>query len=356
MRSREPVAGAAPADAAGIADQAAAWLVALDSDDAAERAAARRGFADWKRQDPRHADAAERMQGFVRQVRQVRGGATAQARAAHAALDTAHDSARQSQRRRSAVRAAGTVALVALLALPSWLALHRHPPAHLWADLRTSSGEWSRHTLSDGSQITLSGVSAIRWRADGASRVVELVGGSILVYGARDATRPFYVQTPLGRVRALGTRFAVRYDDGGMTVEMLESRVAVQTTEQWRRDPEGGARAGALVVTAGQRVHLGAQGAGPLQPLDPAGVEQGWQRHQLVVDDRPLPEVLDQLARHHPGPLHFDRRALLPIRVTGVLPLDDTAQALRLLQRNFPQLRMRSLAARWVWVDLQPAS
>ena len=75
-----------------------------------------------------------------------------------------------------------------------------------------------------------------------------------------------------------------------------------------------------------------------------------------MVDNRPLAEVLDQLARHHPGPMRFDREALAQIRVTGVLPLDDTAKALRLLQRNFPELRVRSVAGRWVWIDLQPAS
>ena len=63
--------------------------------------------------------------------------------------------------------------------------------------------------------------------------------------------------------------------------------------------------------------------------------------------------LLEQIARHHPGPVRFDRAALADIRVSGVLPLDDTAQTLRLLQRSFPQLRMRFLASRWVWVDLQ---
>lgn len=355
------------ADSADIAEKAAAWIVQLDSDDAAERAAAQRGFAAWTAEDPRHAEAAARLQAFVSQVQQVRGSAAGEGRAARAALDAAQDGTRQARRRRVATRVAGALALVVVLALPSWLAVHSHPPAHWWADLRSSSGEWSRHTLSDGSQITLSGVSAVHWRVDDTRRVVQLVRGSILVDVAKDAARPFYVQTPLGRIRALGTRFAVTYDDGGMTLEMLESRVSVQTPDPWRgfdgiegsdgNDGTGGrSRNRALVVDAGQRVHVGATGVGPVQPMDPARVEQGWQRHQLVVDDRPLPEVLDQLARHHAGPLRFDREALASIRVSGVLPLDDTAQALRLLQRNFPQLRMRSVASRWVWVDLPPAS
>ncbi len=340
---------APPAD---LAEQAAGWIVGLDSDDADERARAQRGFAAWRAQSPQHAEAAARLEAFIGRVRQAAGPGAADAQAARAALNAVQPGA-QPRRSRALGRAAGAVALVALLAVPSWLALHSHPPAHLWADVRSSAGEWRRHTLSDGSQLTLSGVAAIHWRADERERVVELVRGSLLVDVAKDATRPFYVQTPLGRIRALGTRFAVTYDDGGLTLEMLESRVAVQA-------PDDGNGAAAVrkpvVVQAGQRVHVGAEGIGAVEDMDPEGVEQGWQQHQLVVHDRPLPEVLDRLAPHHAGPLQFDRAALAAIRVSGVLPLDDTAQALRLLQQNFPQLRLRSVASRWVWVDLQPAS
>lgn len=336
---------------AHIAEQAAAWLVRLDSDDALEREAARQGFAAWQAQDPRHARAAARLQAFVSQVRQIGEQAPDQGRAAHGALDAAHARARPSRRRRAAVRLGGSLALALALALPSWLAVHSYPPANLWADLHSNGGQWVEHRLGDGSVVTLSGISAINYRFDEASRVVELVRGSLLVEVARDATRPFYVQTPLGRIQALGTRFVVRYDDGGLTVEMLESRVAVQTAGQWK---SGSAEA--TVVRAGQRLRVAGSGRQEMQDLDIGGVEQGWRHHQLVVDDRPLAEVLDELARHHPGPLRFDRDALSQIHVSGVLPLDDTARALRLLQRNFPELRMRSVAGRWVWIDLQPAS
>lgn len=340
-----------PSGAADVAEQAAAWIVLLDSDDPDERSQAQQGLAAWAAQDPRHAEAAARLQAFIGQVQQVRESAPVDVQAAHAALKASQEGERQVRRRRWTTRAAGALVLVVMLAVPSWLTVHSYPPTHLWADLHSSGGQWSRHTLSDGSQITLSGVSAINWKVDDHRRVVELVRGSILVDVAKDAARPFYVQTPLGRIRALGTRFTVTYDGGGMTLEMLESRVAVQTPSQWQ-----GASRDALVVEAGQRVRLDPVGAGAVEDMDASSVEQGWRRHQLVVQDRPLPEVLDQLARHHAGPIHFERAALAHIRVSAVLPLDDTTQALQLLQNNFPQLRMRSVASRWVWVDLHSAS
>ena len=334
---------------AEIARQAAAWIVQLGSDDAAERARARQGFADWQALDPRHAQAAARLQAFVAQVQQL-GSGPGEASAAQAALDAVR-AQQTAARRRLTARVGGALALVVLLAVPAWLTLHNHPPALLWSDMHASSGQWRERRLSDGSQLTLSGVSAVNWRVSDDSRVLELLRGSILVDVAKDAARPFYVQTPLGRIRALGTRFAVTYDSGQVTLEMLESRVAVQTPQQWHSGSEQ-----ALVVQAGQRLRLGAEGVAAVEDMDAQGVEQGWRRHELVVQDRPLPEVLEQIARHHPGPVRFDRAALADIRVSGVLPLDDTAQTLRLLQRSFPQLRMRFLASRWVWVDLQPGA
>ena len=73
-----------------------------------------------------------------------------------------------------------------------------------------------------------------------------------------------------------------------------------------------------------------------------------------MVDDRPLPEVLDELARHRPGQLRYDRAQLDHIRVAAVLPLDDTDKALQLLLDNFPQLRVRMLTRYLVMVDAPP--
>lgn len=338
-----------PRESTAIAEQAAEWMVRLGSDDEEERIQAQAGFAAWKAQDRRHAQAAARMEAFVGQVQAVRGQAPGGGQAAQAAMRVAG----QLRRRQRAVRWGSALALAAVLAVPAGWLLRDHP-ASPWAqelaDLRSTEGQWRHQMLDDGSQLTLSGAGALSWHLDGHQRVVELLRGSVLVQVAHDASRPFYVQTPLGRVRALGTRFTVTYDAAGVRVEMLESRVAVQTPQQWRSgSPE------AVEVSAGQRVTLGDTGVGRVEPIDPQGVEQGWRRHQLVVDDRPLSEVLDELARHHAGSLHFDRAALSTVRMTGVLPLDDSGQALQLLQQTFPQLRVRSLASRWVWVGLAAA-
>ena len=86
-----------------------------------------------------------------------------------------------------------------------------------------------------------------------------------------------------------------------------------------------------------------------------SGEEQAWARHQLVVRERPLVEVLEQLDRNHSGYLLFDRKALANIRVTAVLPADDSARALRLLARSLP-LRIDHYTPWVTWVRYLPES
>jgi transmembrane sensor len=76
-----------------------------------------------------------------------------------------------------------------------------------------------------------------------------------------------------------------------------------------------------------------------------------WQRRQWVVDNQSLPEVLDQLARHRPGRILFDRVRMAQFKVSGVLPLDDTDRALQLLVNSFPELHVRTFTPYLVRVD-----
>ena len=315
------------------AEQAARWIVRLSADDPAERDTAQAGFAAWKAADPLHASAAAGMENLLRQLNAVRepaGGDHRPARAALAAIAPKHP--------RQRLRQLAAVSAVAVLLTGALLIGER--PAYLLADLRSPTGQWSTHTLADGSRLTLAGGSAVNVRFNAGERHVELVRGDILVDVAKDAQRPFFVDSGQAAIRALGTRFTVRRDDGATILSMLESTVLAQVPQH-----------PAVVVQAGQRTRITDDGVGPLTSIDAASVQDAWRARQLVVDDLPLAEVLDELARHRPGQLHYDRAQIAGIRVAAVLPLDDTDKALQLLIDNFPQLRIRMLTRYLVMVD-----
>jgi transmembrane sensor len=326
-----------------VAEQAAEWMVRLTCDDPGERAQAEQGFRAWKAADLRHARAAARIEGFIAQVDTVRHRSAGDPRPVRAALDAAQAAKR---RRRTAVRTGTALTAIGVLAGGVWLSGVLSAPGLLQADIRSSEREWIEETLSDGTRISLSGASAVKLRYDASHRTVELLGGDIRVDVAKDASRPFVIETPDTRIRALGTRFLVSYANGKTDIEMFESRVVVENKTS---SPVGGP--GRVVVQGGQRVQITQEGIGRIQGLDARRVEAGWQQRQLILDERPLPEVLAQLARHRPGGIRYDSEQLDALKVSGVLPLDKPDEALRLLQISFPELRLRYLTSRWVWVE-----
>ncbi|WP_336332496.1 FecR family protein [Pseudomonas putida] len=291
-----------------VLHEAAEWLVRLDDQPSGRD---REAFRAWLAQDAEHLEAFQRMQETLAPLQVLK---QAPARSALLAF----------KRQRRSVQALKALALAAVLALPLGLFVQQQGATYLLADIRTGSGEWATRQLPDGSLLRLDGGSAVDLDFDGHTRTVRLLRGEILVDVARDAERPFKVVTEHGSVRALGTRFVVEQLAEGSRLAMIESSTEVDSHGQRR------------VVTAGQELHFDATGAGEVQAIDGGGVEQAWARHQLVVRERPLVEVFEQLGRNHSGYLLFDRKALANIRVTAVLPADDCERALRLLARSLP--------------------
>lgn len=299
---------------ADINEQAADWLLRLHEGclDAEELAR----FDAWKHADNRHTAALERMQNFVAQMQALR----LQKAPVRAALSAGRRRTPRSKRSVSALL------LAIALALPLGLLVRSQAAVYWLADLRTAPAQWQTRTLADQSQISLAGNSAVDLHFDGQQRRIELLRGEILVDVAHDAQRPFIVATEQGEIRALGTRFLVKREDGSTLLTMLESRVAAH-----------GARSGpTLEVDAGEQARISPDQVQALGTVDTASVADAWQQRQLVVQDQPLTAVLDELAQQRAGYVHFDRAALAELRVSAVLPLDDSDRALQLIADALP--------------------
>ncbi len=357
MKLHSANAGSASADVLvdddAIVEQAAQWIVQLSADDAEMRDAAQRGFDAWKKADPRHAAVAEGMESFVGKLRRMRGADDDKnhARPARAALDAVFAAPGKRRQRTGGSRTKRIVATMMLalsVAVPAWVVTQAYPPHYLMADMRTATGKWETRILEDGTRITLNSASAVNLHYDAGRRALELVQGEILVDVAKDPDRPFIVATAQGSIRALGTRFVVGREADVTVLSMLESRVEVRSAKQAAADD-------ALVVSAGQRVRMAADGIGAISHIDARSIADAWKFHQLVVHDQRLPDVLDELDRHRPGAISYDRAALEGIKVSAVLPLDDTGRALQLLNNSFPMLRIRTLSPYLVRVDAPAA-
>lgn len=123
-------------------------------------------------------------------------------------------------RRRSRIRFLAVVASVLVAVFAAWAYNQRDTYA-------TGMGEQRSLALADGSTIELNVRTKIRVRLTADRRTVDLLEGQALFHVAKDKTRPFIVQSDDTKVRAIGTEFDVYRRRTGITVTVIEGRVAV---------------------------------------------------------------------------------------------------------------------------------
>ncbi len=313
-------------------EQAAEWFALLRSGEATEADHAR--WQSWLAAAPEHQATWHRVERICGRLEPI--VSSPERLVAAKVFKTA--SVDNAQRRRVLLSLAG-IAGSGLLGWTAW----RHTPlpgmALAWiADHRTAVGEIRQVGLVDGTQVWLASASAFNEDYRSGLRRLHLVAGEILISTARDAARDFVVDTPQGRLRALGTRFTVRLEEGRTFVAVYEAAVEVQS----------GASGATALVQAGQQTRFTEHAAAALAPADPA--REAWANGILVTKDTPLGEVVAELRRYRRGHLAVAPEiAHLP--VFGTYPIDDPDRTLAMLESVMPIQVRRPLP--W-WVSIEP--
>lgn len=312
-----------------VAQQAADWLTVLMSDEAGEQE--RRDWLRWREADAEHARAWAHIEAFSQRYGQVHKGAAMQALAG-----TAAPASRQRRRLLLWLGVAGGAGLLAAHT-GAW-----DQVGALRADYRTATGERRDVMLADGSALSLNTASAVNVRFDGERRLIELLAGEILIvsgHGAGvDNTAPLVVVTREGLVRALGTRFSVRQQDGQSSVAVFESAVEIR--------PLDGAGA-PLRLPAGSSTTFTRRQAAVPHAVD--AYLDAWSRGQMIVDDVTLGDFLADLSRYRPGVIRCAPE-VAQLRLSGVFPLFDTERILHMLPNSLP-VQVRSRTRYWVTVE-----
>lgn len=329
----ERAAPAAISDA--VQQQAAEWLTMLMSGEMNETEQA--AWQRWRGADPENERAWQHIEAVSQRYKGVYADG-AQRTAAAQALASAGPPA--SGKRRQLLAWLGVAAGGGLLAAQTsaW-----DGARSLRADYRTATGERCDVALADGSVLSLNTGSAVNVRFDASRRLIELLAGEILVTSGRGvgSDAPLVVATREGLVRALGTRFSVRQQDGVSSVDVFESAVEIRP-----RDGDGAP----LRLAAGRGVAFSRQAPGAPHAID--AYADAWSRGQLIVDDVTLGDFLADLARYRPGIIHCAPE-VAQLRLSGVFPLADTGRILNMLPNSLP-VQVRSRTAYWVTVEPVP--
>lgn len=309
-------------------EQAAEWYATFRS--GAVDDAERRRWQDWLARDTGNRQAWARVEAISQNVAIARQTPEASSAALHA-------SGAQRQRR----KLLKTLALAALTTGLGWQMARQEQVqvalAGLAASHRVGVGERSETVLDDGTRLWLDSGTVVDQRFDDALRLVVLHQGEILLESGQDARRPLVVRSRQGSMRALGTRFQVRQFDGSTRLGVSEGRVEVTPFD---------AHGPMLVVEAGQEITFTRDGVSDAVAL-PA-TRDAWTRGMLIAEDLSLEAFLSELSRYRHGHLGCDP-AIAGLRVVGAFPLDDTGQALSMLEAALP-VRVRQVLPWWVSV------
>lgn len=291
--------------------EATAWLILLQ--DEPGDAELRRRFDAWAAADPVNAaawSATARTAGIIATL-PPRHAAAWQPYVAGA---RARAAARTTRRRLGlGLAAAALAACLAVLIGPSLI-------LRLQSDHATGTAELREVTLADGSVMVLAPDSAAAIAYTGAERRIVLLAGQAFFIVRPDAARPFRVAAGGIDTTDLGTAFDVRRTDEGARISVQEGRVRVDY--------------GAVSETlaAGQALRLPWRGQGQRAEV-PVNQIAAWRQRQLIAQDQPTAEMVDQIRPYFRGRILLMDDGLAAQPVTGVYNLADPAEALRAVVR-----------------------
>ncbi|WP_165271704.1 FecR family protein [Pelagerythrobacter rhizovicinus] len=304
--------------------EAAVWFARLGDD--ARSPEGHCGLASWRGERPANAAALAEMEALWSDLEHVAAlsfysSGVAAARAADPQRGGEGGRAGSGlTRARTWPVAAGIAAAVATLMLVFAWHLRITSPTIF----ETPVGGRQVASLPDASRVTLNTNSRLSARFTGSERLIMLDRGEALFEVSKDPDRPFVVQTRLGRVTALGTKFVVRDWQDVMEVTLLSGSVLV--------DPQKSGQA-SFIMAPGQRVRLGVTGSATVdKPSLPAVT--AWRDGRLILQDMSAVAAVREMNRYGRKPITLDPSVSTEqCQVSGVFRVADTERFANSLAR-----------------------
>jgi transmembrane sensor len=276
-------------------------------------------------------------------------------------LELRHETAMRVARKTAARRLSSRWAAVAMLLLSigttlwvlashagfdfsplAWPAGETHIP--IARSYATQTGDRLTIVLDDGSQVTLNTATELDVTFSKKSRTVRLSRGQALFEVAKDPSRPFVVQTENRRFVAVGTAFDVRLEGQQVKVTMLEGTVRAEGTEL-----DSKLR---TTVTAGEQLISGAHADDQVRHIDPER-ETSWRHGQVIFENTPLGEAIDELNRYSPIHIALADPKLAELRLSGTFATAGTGAFVEAITAYF-SIQIEHTDARTITLKARP--
>ena len=314
-------------------EQAAAWLMALESGDLTPQERAQ--FIDWLRESPRnvaemlHISKLHRKLASFSKWEQIRPAAIESMASQVIEFPIQPDRQMQfassrlqpSTRRRLVLRVAASL----LVTLGIGMAMYREYGPEKY---QTQAGEQREVQLADGSVVDIAPNSRLRIRLNAGERNVDLLQGAALFRVAHNAQRPFIVRTSQGQARAVGTSFSVDQRGHDMIVTVVEGRVAVSARPPASGVPVGrpaGSGGGSADVTISANQQVRVDSSGSLTPVLAIEGERevSWAYGRLSFENETIAEVVDRFNKYNRAQIRLADPAMGTKRISGNFRTSD---------------------------------
>jgi len=250
---------------------------------------------------------------------------------------------------RSTTRAAGSLrwriaAAIGVLAVATLLSIGVGTAWHE-RSIETDLGEWKTVSLADGSELQLGPDTRLTLDVGDTQRSIALVRGEAYFKVAKDAARPFRVQTNAFAVLAVGTEFAVSTRKDDLIVTVREGRVRVTPSSKSTKSRASFDEPQELSVPITADFQLRTSGTWPVTPrrID-VRYALAWRERQLMfkVGDT-LADAVEEFNLRNRLQLRLDPRAgSLPVR--GTFDASDPVAFAQTVDKTSP-VAVRRLAA-----------
>lgn len=226
---------------------------------------------------------------------------------------------------------AAAAVLVVLMSV-SWLEQSAGSRAENGAAIATQVGANREIVLPDGTHVTLGGATALTVSYTTERRTVSLNSGEAFFEVRSEPGRPFIVQTPSGRVAAVGTAFNIRTDDHTLRVAVSHGAVAITIGAPGIDTSEDNTT---VRLLAGQQAVFRHNDVPVTSAIDPQ-VVTAWTTGTLKFIDEPLDSVVAAVNRYSPTRIEIRGGSVGNLRYTGTIMSGRVEEWLVALPNVFP--------------------
>jgi transmembrane sensor len=317
-------------------EQAAEWLFALRAGTLS--AQERNEFLDWLRESPLHVAEMLRMgqldQALDTCTRWGDAATEEQGRGENVIEfgDRTRAEPRRSFRAGWAIPWVAAAGLAALTVLAVGFFVGRDQ-----LTIRTQIAERRELTLTDGSTVEVAPATELSVRMEAKQRLIKLARGQAYFHVAKNPRRPFIVDAGSTIVTAVGTAFDVARSGEGVTVTVVEGKVAITREDSRAQRPAAKpAQPENFLLRADEQAVLTPSTAeAPVRSVNGAA-EVAWTGGNLVFTDETLAEVVRRFNLYNQKQIRILDQQLASRRVSGIFKASDPESLIEFVRAGNP--------------------